>query len=137
MNRFSMIYVSVSKLIWSMAAVLLLGAMASPPVEGHAIEISLSAFGTAAIDGILSPGEWDQAAQFGFFANRPATEGGGSIRATVCEMNDGVNLYLAAKITRPSFGGDTTVAFSFDNHHAGVHQNEDEPTGGGISDDFW
>src|SRR3990172_2087064 len=72
---------------------------------------SASTYGIATIDGVMSPGEWDNAAKIDFQANVPAEDGGGTTPATLYVMNDGINLYLAVKISRPSFGV-TTQFFS-------------------------
>ncbi len=85
--------------------------------------LNLSALGTPTIDGIMSPGEWDNAAKLDFQANVP---GGGTTPATFYVMNDGLNLYLALRLTRPSFGFKTEFIVDFDNNNKGIPQNGDD-----------
>ena len=77
--------------------------------------LSFSAFGTATIDGVLAPGEWDGAARFDLPVNVPE---GGTTPGTLLVMNDGVNLYLAFRLARTT-ADMTTVAVEFDNDHDG------------------
>jgi hypothetical protein len=56
---------------------------------------TLSGFGTASVDGVISPGEWDPAGSVDFLVNTP---GGGTAAATLWAMNDAVNLYLGVQI---------------------------------------
>lgn len=85
--------------------------------------LGLSGLGTATIDGVLAPGEWDGAAASAFLANVPANDGGGTTPATLLVMNDDANLYLGVKVLRTQlntgdfgFGLDQAV-FEFDNNH--------------------
>jgi hypothetical protein len=64
----------------------------------------LRGFGTPVVDGTLSPGEWDSAGRYEFAAKRAASEGGGAVPATMYVMNDGVNLYLALRVTVTNLG---------------------------------
>jgi hypothetical protein len=80
-------------------------------------------FGKAVIDGIMSPDEWDNAVRTDFVANIP---GGGTTPATLYVMNDGLNLYMALKIARPSFGYMTQLAVDFDNNNKGVPVQGDD-----------
>jgi len=89
--------------------------------------VVLSGQGTAMIDGVLSPGEWDQAASFNFAVHRLPAEGGGTTPPTLYVMNDGSNLYVAVKVARPSldngqsppsFNG-SSIAIDFDNDDDG------------------
>ena len=50
--------------------------------------LSLRGYGTAVVDGVLSPNEWDRAAHYDFQANRSPAEGGGTVPATLFVMNE-------------------------------------------------
>jgi len=84
--------------------------------------VSLTGFGTAAIDGVMSPGEWDTADTISFQANVPE---GGTTPATLFVMNDADNLYLAVAIERSSLDR-TSVTFEYDNDHDGVSTDGDD-----------
>lgn len=81
---------------------------------------SLSAFGTASIDGTMSIGEWDKAAKMDFLVNVPPSDGGGTVPATLYVMNDETNLYLALKFAASSFGISTQLYAYFDNNNDGI-----------------
>jgi hypothetical protein len=66
--------------------------------------IVLRWFGTPTVDGLMATGEWDSAAHADFTVNRAADEGGGTVPATLYEMNDGSNLYLGLKISNATIG---------------------------------
>ena len=90
-----------------------------PRAEGHG-QISLSGFGTPTIDGILTPGEWDSAAQIRVF-------GGDFTGSLFYVMNDETNLYLALSVVDPApskWPGDS-FSVSFDNSHNGVDDQND------------
>ena len=87
---------------------------------------ALSGFGSATVDGIFSPGEWDNAGSVDFLANVPPNDGGGTTPATLFVMNNATNLYLALKIARSSIGGATNPSFEFDNNHNGVRNEGDD-----------
>jgi hypothetical protein len=87
---------------------------------------NLSGFGSATIDGTMSTGEWDNAAKVDFQANVPSSDGGGTTPATLYIMNDGLNLYLAVKITRSSYGFLTYFVDDFDNKNVGTPQDGDD-----------
>ncbi len=89
------------------------------PAEAHAPGVVLSGFGTATIDGVLSPGEWDSAGSIDFSVTLPGNDGGGTTPAILFVMNDGTNLYLGLKIVRSALGS-ANVVFTFDNNHNGV-----------------
>src|SRR5204862_4782947 len=61
-------------------------------------------YGTAVVDGVLSPNEWDRAAHYDFQANRSPAEGGGTVPATLFVMNDSTNLYLALRVAVSNLG---------------------------------
>jgi hypothetical protein len=70
-------------------------------------KLTFRGFGTAVVDGDVAPGEWDHAGRYTFQANRSPAEGGGSVPATFCVMNDATNLYLALRVSVQNFGYST------------------------------
>ena len=60
--------------------------------------LTLRGYGTAVVDGVLSPNEWERAGHFDFQANLAPAEGGGTVPATLLVMNDSTNLYLALRV---------------------------------------
>jgi hypothetical protein len=64
----------------------------------------LRGFGTANVDGVMTPGEWDPAGHADFTVNRAAAQGGGTVLATVYVMNDATNLYLAVRVLDATIG---------------------------------
>src|SRR5207247_7120473 len=82
--------------------------------------ISLSGFGTPAVDGVLSPGEWDGAGCSNLMANTP---GGGTTPARVCAMNDATNLYVSLRFDRTVVDPGNSLAFEFDNDNNGRAAN--------------
>ncbi len=79
--------------------------------------LSLSGKGSATIDGVMSPGEWDNAGKFDFLASTPS---GGTTPATLYVMNDGLNLYVALKVAQSSYGSKTVFNIDFDNNNNGT-----------------
>ena len=80
-------------------------------------------FGTASVDGVMTPGEWDNAARYDFAVNLLSSEGGGTTPATLYVMNDGTNLYLAVQVARPAldveippYYRNSGVVFEFENN---------------------
>lgn len=65
---------------------------------------SIRGFGTATIDGVLAPGEWDAAGRHDFQATRSPADGGGTAPATLFVMNDRSNLYLALRVSVANLG---------------------------------
>jgi hypothetical protein len=110
-------------------ACVLAACLSTSTAHAHAPGISLSGFGTATVDGVLSPGEWDGAAHVDFNVNVPAADGGGTTPATLYVMNDETNLFLAVQLKRSSFGGATNPSFEFDNDHDGVREAGDDVFG--------
>ena len=94
-------------------------ALAVSAAQAHDPAIELGARGTALVDGVESPGEWDRADKLDFTVNVP---GGSTTPATLYAMNDGVNLYLAVKRGRPDL--EASVNFAFDNDHDGSGYEE-------------
>lgn len=87
---------------------------------------TLSAFGTATINGVMSTGEWDKAAKIDFLVNVPPGAGGGTVPATLFVMNDEKNIYLALKFAQSSFGKSTQFNADFDNNNNGVANDGDD-----------
>ncbi len=83
-------------------------------------------FGKAIIDGVMSLGEWDNAIKIEFQANVPPSDGGGTTPATLYIMNDGLDLYLAVKIARSSFGSATQFISDFDNNDDGIMEDGED-----------
>ncbi len=85
----------------------------------HAPTLAFGAFGTAVVDGVLAPGEWDDASALAFTASAP---GGGAVPGELRVMNDGERLYLGVRVatTTPTL----SVSFGFDNDHDGVWPEE-------------
>jgi hypothetical protein len=77
----------------------------------------LRGFGTANIDGVVAPGEWDAAGRTEFAANVPVADGGGTMPATLLVMNDATTLYLAVGLAQPRASG--LVEFEFDDNDDG------------------
>jgi hypothetical protein len=71
-------------------------------------------FGTATVDGVMAPGEWQCAQHADFTANLS----GGATPATLYWMNDQTNLYLAVRVQRASTDKVNTLRFNFDNNNS-------------------
>lgn len=69
--------------------------------------LTLRGYGTAVVDGVLSPNEWERAGHFDFQANLSPAEGGGTVPATLLVMNDSTNLYLALRVAVADLGDST------------------------------
>ena len=90
----------------------------SPQVgRAHDPDFVLGGVGTAVVDGVLSPGEWDRAGTRTFDVALPPNDGGGTTPVTLLIMNDATNLYVAFRVSRPVFGGGTNVSIHFDADH--------------------
>jgi len=83
------------------------------PVTAHFPGVSLTGSGTATIDGVLSPGEWDGAGQISVFT-------GAFAGSTFFVMNDANNLYLALEVVDSTLNPGDTMIVRFDNTHDGV-----------------
>jgi FIMAH domain-containing protein len=83
----------------------------------------LSACGLAAIDGVLSPGEWSSAAAHRLSVRVP---GGSSTPATLYVMNDSVNLYMALEFDRAIVDPGNSFVAEFDNDNDGTAENGDD-----------
>jgi hypothetical protein len=88
------------------AASLLVALAVLAPATARADETpTLRGFGTAVVDGAISPGEWDRAGRYDFQAKRSSEEGGGTVPASFYVMNDSMNVYLALKVAVLNIGG--------------------------------
>jgi hypothetical protein len=76
----------------------------------------LRGLGTATIDGVAAPGEWNPAGAVNFSVRRAAQHGGGTVPATVYAMNDATNLYIALKVDNATVAA-STAEISFDGDH--------------------
>jgi hypothetical protein len=109
------------------AAVGVLALMLAPHRDAAASHGStISGSGTAVVDGVLSPGEWDGAATLAFTANLPQAEGGGTVPARALVMNDARNLYLALRLERNTYGYGADVSWFFDNGNPERRENGDD-----------
>jgi hypothetical protein len=110
-----------------LALLLALLAVASPrPARAHAPGIVVSGYGTATADGVLSPGEWDNA---GRLPVRLSLPGGGTAEATLSVMNDDRNLYIALQFPTPAGVQREDVLFFFDlfrNHDRFQNPGDDQ-----------
>ena len=78
--------------------------------------LTFSGFGTATIDGVLSPGEWDNASSRDLDVNLP--EVALPVPGTVYVMNDGSNLYFALRFKQEIASAASLYLF-FDNDNDG------------------
>lgn len=76
----------------------------------------LRGFGTATIDGVAAPGEWNPAGTANFSVRRAGAHGGGTVPATVYAMNDATNLYIAIKVDDATVAASTAEVY-FDGDH--------------------
>lgn len=79
------------------------------PLSGHAARSLVpapvfSACGAPTVDGLLSPGEWDDAVSTRFLVVRPASAGGGMVPAVLRAMSDDHRLYFAVEIEADTSG---------------------------------
>jgi hypothetical protein len=114
----------------------------------HEPGVVMTGFGTATIDGTLTPGEWDAARPLDFDAN--VVSGGVlTTNGQLLVMNDDSNLYLAVsieKLPEPNLQlwDSLSVEFLFDNDHSNAHDSGDDVLvanhssvdGSGFFDDF-
>lgn len=103
--------------IAALVALMLVGSMLTAlPTKAHAPGVVLYGRGTATIDGVISPGEWNNAGNINFTVNTPH---GGTTPGTLSVMNDGNNLYFAVQFARATNDLWSYVAFYFDNDNSG------------------
>lgn len=94
----------------------------------HDLSGALHGTGTATVDGVLAPGEWDQAARIDLAVNVPSNDGGGTVPATLRVMDDGAKLYVALEVGRAFGAGQVGVAVFFDANFDGQ---------AGVGDDYF
>jgi hypothetical protein len=109
----------------------------SDPYTPSAPGVASPGFGTAAIDGLLGPGEWDNAVQLDVPINVPAIDGGGTVPGTLYVMNDETNLYFGLKVPRSLPRSNFNVGLD-NNHNGGLEPGEDVigVSPGGFFDNF-
>ena len=102
------------------SAAIVVGLFVQPTPVGAASpqDLTLSAFGTARVDGVMGGGEWDRAARIDFEAVLPTSDGGARVPAAIYVMNDAMNLYLAASLAAIP-GCTYNPVFEFDNDNDG------------------
>jgi len=112
--------VSSLRLVWKGHQQLVL--KIPPPVTEPA-----SGFGTATIDGMMSPGEWDSAGSIEFEAILPPDYryASDTAPAVLYVMNDRENIYLGVRINQAGFSGGGT-SFTFDNDNDGITEPGDD-----------
>lgn len=79
------------------------------PLTGHAARSLepapvVSACGAPTADGVLSPGEWDDAVSTRFLVVRPESAGGGMVPAVLRAMSDDHRLYFSVEIEADTSG---------------------------------
>jgi len=81
----------------------------------------VSGFGTATIDGMMSPGEWDGAGSIEFEAILPPDYrySSDTAPAVLYVLNDRENVYLSVRIDQTGFSGGA-ASFTFDNDNDGI-----------------
>ena len=75
------------------------------------------------IDGVISSGEWDDAAKVTVTLVSQSSE---SHSATIYEKNDALDMYLAVKVLGDDFNAQDGVFFYFDNNHNGGFEQGDD-----------
>ena len=84
---------------------------------------TLSAYGTASIDGVLDPSEWAHAACRDFLVNLP---GGGTTPGRMCAMNNTQNLFVSLRFARSAADPGNSFGLEFDNDNDGIAENGDD-----------
>ena len=98
-------------------------------LRAHDTSLNLSGLGTATIDGVFSPCEWDAAGMVTLDVDVPANDGSGTTPMSLFVMNDAVNLYVGFQVTRSAFGGATNPALFFDTDHDTIQESGDDHFG--------
>lgn len=89
--------------------------------SAHFMDLSLSGFGTATIDGVLSDGEWDSAETVLFNVN---TLEGGTVPGRLQVMNNEIDLFMS--IDFAAIAERNSASIEFDNNHDGVLNSGDD-----------
>ncbi len=100
--------------------------------RARAARVLVRGKGTAVLDGVISPGEWDGAARLDFDAALPPADGGGTTPASLLVMSDAVNLYVAVRVSRPSYGGATNPSLELDCDADGEISHGDDVIGAAV-----
>jgi len=105
--------------------ILVLGLVLMPPCvrSAEAAPITLSAVGTAIIDGSLSASEWGSAGYFDFIVNTPY---GGTTPGRLFAMNDEDSAYFGLRFVRSAADPGNTFAIEFDNDGNGAITDGDD-----------
>jgi hypothetical protein len=85
-----------------------------------------SGCGTPAVDGVISPGEWDGAVKVRFGALLPESVGGGTIPAEVMSLSDGDNLYVAYRYAADTSMFAQSHTVEIDSNHSGAPDTGDD-----------
>jgi len=105
--------------------ILVLGLVLMPPCvrSAEAAPITLSAVGTAIIDGSLSASEWGSAGYFDFIVNTPY---GGTTPGRLFAMNDEDSAYFGLRFVRSAADPGNAFAIEFDNDGNGAITDGDD-----------
>jgi hypothetical protein len=98
------------------ALAVVVGVIALPQAGVSHSGVLFRASGTAIVDAVQTPGEWDAASRHDFTVNRSPSEGGGTVTATLYVMNDAANLYVALRVPNATVGS-SVLELRFDNNH--------------------
>lgn len=95
----------------------------TPTLESTAL-LPHAGVGTATIDGIIEPAEWDEAASTSFFLLENSTSD--MIPATLYTMNNETNLYVALVIERSGVNFSEIATFYLDYNDNGILDDGDD-----------
>ncbi|HEY6211559.1 MAG TPA: HYR domain-containing protein [Vicinamibacterales bacterium] len=98
------------------------GAIAQRGLSLRVFPFTLSAYGSAAIDGVLDPNEWAHASCHDVELNLPE---GGTTTGHFCAMNDSQNLYVSLRYARNVLDY-ASLGLEFDNDNDGRSENGDD-----------
>jgi hypothetical protein len=105
---------ATSRITLSLGVLCLLSSLL-PTAQAHDGTV-LTGFGSATIDGVVGPSEWDRAGCVALPVNVPE---GGTTSGRACAMNDESMLYLLVQFDRAIVDAGNTAIFEFDNDHSG------------------
>ena len=94
------------------------------PVSSHKPGYSLGSFGTAIVDGMMSPGEYGSCIGPMQVSANPS----GTYTVMFCETNDPVSNYYYVEVSDTATSGGDQLAIYFDNNHDGVVASCSQPT---------